>query len=107
MRQTVKQNKSIREKVGEILQRIADKVMSYFKGDKANGLLAHNRYAQIFLDDAKALQEMAQIPELFCCEGLRFKSVCGTVISMSLLYFCTRSRILTFVRDSSSFLFFT
>ena len=57
----VKQNKSIREKVGEILQKIADKVMSYFKGDKENGLLAHNRYAQIFLDDAKALQEMAQI----------------------------------------------
>lgn len=57
----VKQNKSIREKVGEILQKIADKVMSYFKGDKENGLLAHNRYAQVFLDDAKALQEMAQI----------------------------------------------
>ena len=30
MWQTAKQNKSIREKVGEILQRIADKVLSYF-----------------------------------------------------------------------------
>lgn len=59
----MKQNKSIREKVGEILQKIADKVMSYFKGDKENGLLAHNRYAQIFLDDAKATKDLQVIME--------------------------------------------
>ena len=46
----VKQNKSIREKVGEILQKIADKVMSYFKGDKEDGLLAHNAQAQVFIE---------------------------------------------------------
>lgn len=58
---TTKKNRPIIKEVGEILKRIADRVMSYFKGDREKGELAHNRYAQAFLDDAKALREMAEL----------------------------------------------
>lgn len=58
---TTKKNRPIKKEVGEILKRIADRVMSYFKGDREKGELAHNRYAQAFLDDAKALREMAEL----------------------------------------------
>lgn len=58
---TTKKNRPIIKEVGEILKRIADRVMSYFKGDREKGELAHNRYAQAFLDDAKALRDMADI----------------------------------------------
>lgn len=58
---SVKENQSLREKVAEILRKIADKVAEYFKGNKEKSLAAHNRQAQVFLDDVQALREMADI----------------------------------------------
>ena len=57
----LKENSSILEKVGEILQRIADRVMAFFKGDKEKGILGHNQWAQTFLEDAQALRDMAEM----------------------------------------------
>lgn len=56
-----KANKGLIEKIGDILKRIVDFVSKYFKGDKANGLLKHNEYAQAFLDNSEKLQQMAEI----------------------------------------------
>ena len=56
-----KANKGLIEKIGDILKRIVDFVGKYFKGDKANGLLKHNEYAQAFLDNSEKLQQMAEI----------------------------------------------
>ena len=57
----VKENQGLREKVADILHRLADRVLEFFKGSKEKGLTAHNRQAQVFLDDVKALREMAEI----------------------------------------------
>ena len=51
----------LKRKIGDILKRIVDFVSKYFKGDKANGLLKHNEYAQAFLDNSEKLQQMAEI----------------------------------------------
>jgi hypothetical protein len=57
----VKGNIPLIEKIGDILKRIADRVMAFFKGDKALQQAAHNRYAHVFLEDAQALRDMAAI----------------------------------------------
>ncbi len=57
----VKENIPLKEKIGDILKRIADRVMAFFKGDKALQQAAHNRYAHVFLEDVQTLREMADI----------------------------------------------
>lgn len=57
----VKENIPLKEKIGDILKRIADRVMAFFKGDKALQQAAHNRYAHVFLEDVQALRDMADI----------------------------------------------
>lgn len=55
----LKENSGGLKKVGDFLKKLADRIMKHFKGDKE--LRGHNLQAQAFLDDHKALMEMAEL----------------------------------------------